>query len=39
MKWELIGALSLLFLYGENSGDPIHVEAHSRTWCHYQIFF
>jgi len=38
-RLELIGALSLLFRYGENSGDSMHVEAHFRTSCHYQMFF
>ena len=36
-KWEPIGALSLLFRYGENSGDSTHAEPHFRTSCHYQI--
>ena len=34
---EVIGTLSLLFRYGENSGDPAHAEAHVRTSSHYQI--
>ena len=38
-KLEPIGALSLLFRYGENSGDSMHEEAHFLTWCHYQKFF
>ena len=38
-KFEPIGAVSLLFRYGENSGDSTHAEAHFRTSCHYQIFF
>src|ERR1700686_4376907 len=36
---EPIGAVSLLFRYGENSGDSTHAEPHFRTSCHYQIFF
>jgi hypothetical protein len=30
-----IGAVSLLFRYGEKSGDPMHVDAHFRTSCHH----
>jgi glyoxylase-like metal-dependent hydrolase (beta-lactamase superfamily II) len=36
---EPIGAVSLLFRYGENSGDSTHAEPHFRTSGHYQIFF
>jgi len=38
-RLEPVGALSLLFRYGENSGDSMHVEAHFRTSCHYQVLF
>ena len=30
-RLELIGAPSLLFRYGENSGDSMHAEAHFGT--------
>src|SRR6266852_2856138 len=30
-------ALSPGLRYGENSGDSMHAEPHSRTSCHYQI--
>jgi len=30
-RWEPIGALSLFFRYGENSGDSTHAEPHART--------
>jgi len=36
---EPIRALSLLFRYGENSGDSMHAQPHFCTSCHYQIFF
>jgi len=36
-RWEPIGAVSLLFRYGENSGDSPHAEPHARTSCHNQI--
>jgi hypothetical protein len=36
---EAIGAVSLLFRYGENSGDSTHAGPHGRTPCHYQVFF
>ncbi len=36
---EPIGALSLFFRYGENSGDSMHAEPHLCTSCHHQIFF
>jgi hypothetical protein len=35
---ETIGTLSLVFRYGENSGDPTHAELHFSTSCYYQIF-
>jgi hypothetical protein len=35
---ESIGALSLLFRYGENSGVSMHVEPFFRASCHNQIF-
>jgi hypothetical protein len=38
-KPEPNGALSLLFRYGENSGDSTHAEPRFRTSCHYQILF
>jgi len=31
--------LSLLFRYGENSGDSAHAQPHFRISCHHQIFF
>ncbi len=30
-----IGTLSLLFRYGENSGDSTHAQPHFYTSCHY----
>jgi hypothetical protein len=32
---EPIGAVSLLFRYGENSGDSTHARPHFYTSCHY----